>query len=77
MSESMERPLRLWEWLQLRLHLTVCAWCKRYLKQIQFIRRLLREEMSGQRSDTSRILLDAEARQRISNSIEQKHTRIN
>ena len=40
MSESMERSLGLSEWLQLRLHLLVCAWCKRYLKQIKFFRQL-------------------------------------
>ncbi|HKY43958.1 MAG TPA: hypothetical protein VJM50_12775 [Pyrinomonadaceae bacterium] len=43
MSDSMDRALGLWEWLQLRLHLMVCTWCKRYLKQIKFIRQLLRE----------------------------------
>ena len=42
-SESMERSLRPNEWLQLRLHLIVCAWCARYLKQIKFLRQLLRK----------------------------------
>jgi hypothetical protein len=39
----MDRSLGLSEWLQLRLHLLVCAWCARYLKQIRFLRQLLRE----------------------------------
>jgi hypothetical protein len=64
----MDRSLRLWEWLQLRLHLLVCAWCTRYLKQIRFIRQLLREEMPNQESQT-RGIFDAEARQRITASL--------
>jgi len=47
MSESMERPLSLHEWLQLRLHLLVCVWCARYLQQIKFLRRLLRDSESS------------------------------
>jgi hypothetical protein len=74
MSESMERSLGPWEWLQLRLHLIVCAWCTRYLRQIRFIRQLLRQEISNDTSGHSGFLLDAEARQRISKSILQKHT---
>jgi len=42
MSESMERPLTVREWLELRLHLIVCAWCAHYLQQIEFLRQLLR-----------------------------------
>jgi hypothetical protein len=69
MSESMERSLGLWEWAQLRLHLIVCGWCARYLKQIKFIRQLLRGQSPTERSAGSNTLLDAEARERISNSI--------
>jgi hypothetical protein len=47
MSESMERPLGVHEWLQLRLHLLVCVWCARYLQQIKFLRRLLRDSESS------------------------------
>ena len=48
MSESMDRSLGLSEWLQLRLHLTVCAWCARYLQQIKFLRQLLREKNNAE-----------------------------
>gem|GEM_PF-436290 len=73
MSESMERSLGLCEWLQLRLHLLVCAWCTRYLKQIRLIRQLLRDEISNHTGASS---LDTDARQRISKSIleKQRHT---
>jgi hypothetical protein len=48
MSESMERSLGPWEWLQLRLHLLVCSWCARYLKQMKMIRQLLREKNNAE-----------------------------
>jgi len=44
MSESLDRRLSVREWLGLRLHLYVCAWCARYLKQIKFLRSLLRSQ---------------------------------
>jgi hypothetical protein len=44
MSESMDRPLGLWESLQLKLHLYVCTWCANYLEQIKFFRQLFRHE---------------------------------
>jgi len=56
MSESMERPLRIAEWLQLRLHLIVCAWCARYLKQIKFIRQLLHEKHNAEGVTRLRLL---------------------
>jgi hypothetical protein len=49
MSESMERSLGPWEWLQLKLHLLVCAWCARYLKQMKLIRHVLREKNNAER----------------------------
>jgi hypothetical protein len=74
MSESMDRSLGLWEWLRLRLHLFVCAWCTRYLKQIRLIRQVLRKEIPNHISGASS--LDIDARQRISKSIleKQRHT---
>ena len=45
MSESMDRPLGFGELLQLKLHLIVCTWCARYLAQINFMRRLLRQDL--------------------------------
>lgn len=65
-SESTDRSLGLREWLQLRLHLIVCAWCTRYLKQIRFIRHILREDTP---IANSLAVLDSEARQRITRSI--------
>jgi len=70
MSESLERELGLVEQTKLRLHLLVCAWCERYLKQIKLLR-----EAVGQREFTSagdnpnHLKLTDEARQRISESL--------
>lgn len=44
MSQSMDRRLGLWEYVQLKLHLWVCTWCAHYLKQIKFFRQLLHEK---------------------------------
>ena len=72
MSESMDRPLGVIEYLELRLHLLVCAWCARYLKQIKLIRRLARQKMSAAPTDnTLRSALTAEARQRIAEVLRQ------
>ncbi len=67
MSESLERRLSLREWLGLRLHLLVCAWCVRYLKQIKFVRSLLR----GHRTTTTELVpvLAQDARSRIASSL--------
>lgn len=46
MSESLDRRLSLREWLGLHFHLIVCAWCARYLKQIKFLRNMLRGQSS-------------------------------
>jgi hypothetical protein len=70
MSESLERRLGVLEQLQLKLHLMVCAWCARYLKQIKFLRQLVRQRTFAAATDTaSPVALSAEAHQRISRSL--------
>ena len=70
MSESLERRLGILEHLQLKLHLMVCAWCARYLKQIKFLRQLVRQRTFAAATDTaSPVALTAEARQRICKSL--------
>ena len=69
MSESMDRALGAREQLRLRLHLLACAWCASYLRQIRFLRELLRNQVPAV---NSRLLLSAEARGRISESIVNK-----
>lgn len=70
MSESLERRLGLIERLELKLHLMVCAWCAQYLKQIKFLRQLVRQRTFAAATDTaSPVDLSVEARQRICKSL--------
>ena len=70
MSESLERRLGLVERTKLRLHLMVCAWCARYLKQIKLLRQLLSQgEPADQDDNAESLKLTNEARQRISESL--------
>ena len=70
MSESLDRRLGVLEHLQLKLHLMVCAWCARYLKQIKFVRHLVRQRTFAAATDTaSPLALSAEVRQRIGRSL--------
>jgi hypothetical protein len=71
-SESLERRLGVLEHLQLKLHLMVCAWCARYLKQIKFLREFVRQRTIGATTDANALspgALPAEARQRIGRSL--------
>ncbi len=75
MSESLERRLGVLEHLKLKLHLLVCTWCARYLKQIKFLRRLVRQRTFAAGTDsTSPVALTAEARQRISKSLRRRNS---
>lgn len=60
-SEGMDRPLTLLEALGLRIHLLLCKWCRRYGKQLKFLRNAAHhceEHQSPQK-------LSPEARERI------------
>lgn len=41
-SDSLDRTLPFPERLGLRLHLLLCKWCRRYARQIRFLREALR-----------------------------------
>ena len=69
MSESLERQLSLVERTKLRLHLLVCAWCARYLKQIKLLRQAVRQREFSADDHASPLKLTDEARQRISESL--------
>lgn len=42
-SEAMDRPLSLRKRIGLRIHLVLCRWCRRYGKQIGFLRSVAHE----------------------------------
>jgi hypothetical protein len=71
MSESLERRLGLFELTKLRLHLLVCAWCARYLKQIKLLSQALgQREFNTADDDANPLRLSDEARRRISESLQ-------
>lgn len=69
MSESLERRLGLVERTKLRLHLLVCAWCVRYLKQISLLRQAVSQREFSADDKASPFKLTDEARKRISESL--------
>ena len=42
-SEAMDRPLRLRQRIGLRIHVILCRWCRRYGRQIGFLRSMAHE----------------------------------
>jgi hypothetical protein len=70
MSESLERRLGLVERTKLRLHLLICAWCERYLKQIKLLKQAVSQrEFTSADDNAGPLRLTDEARQRISESL--------
>jgi hypothetical protein len=69
MSESLERRLGLVERTKLRLHLLVCAWCERYLKQIRLLKQAVSQHEFSADDNAGFLKLTDEARQRISESL--------
>jgi len=70
MSESLERRLSIRERLVLRLHLLVCAWCARYLKQIKFLRMVLRRRKLVSNQLVAALATDA--RERIARTLQNR-----
>ena len=68
-SQSLEQPLSLRMRLKMRLHYLICAWCKRYFKQLTFLHKAAPhfDEHSGTLPSRG---LSAEARQRIVQSLQ-------
>ncbi len=70
MSESTDRRLGVFEYLELKLHLLVCIWCARYLKQINLLGCALGlpSPLDERTSEPSKSLTP-EARQRIAKAL--------
>ena len=67
-SRSLDEPLRLKLRLQMRLHQCICAWCRRYFEQINFLHTHAPRLAVKTVTMTSKGL-SAEARQRIVKAI--------
>ena len=42
-SDAMDRPLTSWQRAGLRMHLWLCKWCRRYGRQVAFLRTIARD----------------------------------
>jgi len=67
MSQSLDRRLNLIESLKLKLHLMICAWCTRYLRQINLITVAL--DLRVEECELPTVELSPEARERIRRSL--------
>ncbi|MDX8389926.1 MAG: zf-HC2 domain-containing protein [Mariprofundaceae bacterium] len=52
-SEAMDRPLTLWERLQLRLHLSMCKMCRHHDHDLQQLKKVLAIFTTGQDAGAS------------------------
>jgi len=67
LSQSLERRLTLRERVTLRLHYLICVYCSRYLQQLRFMRKTLREgaARAAEADSPATPALSDEARERI------------
>jgi len=58
----------------MKLHLMMCRFCRRYIRQIRFIREVLElaDEETGVSSESSTITLSSDARKRIKEGMDRK-----
>jgi hypothetical protein len=70
-SEALDKELSLSKRFGLSLHLLVCKWCRRYGKQIRFLRDAAHEH-SENLSEAVPQKLSAEARERIKQRLQQR-----
>jgi hypothetical protein len=61
-SAGLDQPLPISRRWQLRLHLFICKWCRRYLRQIELLRHFTRRAAELSVAEAS---LSLEARERI------------
>ena len=68
-SEGQERKLALRERLGLRLHLWMCARCRRFEQQIRLLRRSLRRVATQAEIEAPVAMLTPESRERIRKAV--------
>jgi len=70
LSLGMDKELSLLTRIKLRIHYLMCSFCKRYAKQLKYMREVAREfpEKIGEVSDAT---LSAEAKQRLKEALRQ------
>ena len=68
-SEAMDRRLSFFERLGLRIHLLLCAWCRRYGEQLKFLRSAAHQCESHEQAEAAQ-KLSPEARERIKQKLQ-------
>ena len=68
-SRALEQPLTLKMRMKMRLHFVICAWCRRYFEQINFLHNTA-PRLGLQLGELTGRGLSAEARQRIMRSVQ-------
>ena len=62
-SDSMEQKLSLWRRIDLRTHLILCSFCRRFQANVLALRKLaMREMASGDGSEEPKLSMDAKVR---------------
>ena len=67
-SRALEQPLTLKMRLKMRLHFVICAWCRRYFEQINFLHNTA-PKLGLQLGELPGRGLPAEAKERIKNQM--------
>jgi hypothetical protein len=67
-SDALDQPLSLPRRFGLRLHLLICKWCRRYGKQIRFLRQAVHEH-PDELSEAVPRSLSPEARERLKQTL--------
>jgi hypothetical protein len=74
-SDSLDQKLSLRQRMQIKLHLLICVWCRRYAQQLLFMRQVMRHTAADfEESDSSPApSLSPETRARIKRSLNLKN----
>jgi hypothetical protein len=65
-SDALDRPLSFWQRAGLRVHLLLCRWCRRYGRQIAFLRTAAHDFEHDHSPEQP---MPAEARERIRKAV--------
>lgn len=71
-SQNQDRPLSFNERVGLRIHLWICANCRRFERQFELMRRLLRQSAQRAETEETDTRLPAEAHARIRQAMEEQ-----
>lgn len=72
-SRALEQPLTLKMRLKMRLHFVICAWCRRYFEQINFLHQSA-PRLGVELGELSGRGLPLEAKERIKTQVRKNHT---